>query len=150
MYDRIVRIGQPGALRQYAGTFEGKNPWDLATIAEARQLQQDLANNASAYRGGLGMPVTRIVAIDSSRQPADHVPIETLIEAGFATDKPLHLQLIVEQGAERDKSSDTGGADLHPVGTAGGAMIEVFDACFQIGKYGVDGYRRVFKDLRLV
>jgi len=148
MFERIVKLGSPNALRTYSGTYEGKQPTDLATINEARQLIDLLSREAPKYRQfGLAMPPMKMLAIDGGGQQAKYIDVEEMLSAGFSGDKPIHILIEVEQGAKRRTDSDLGDESIHPSETYGAFYVEVFDTAYSIALDRDGGLRRFFDGL---
>ena len=148
MFERIVKLGSPNALRTYAGTYEGKQPTDLATINEARQLIDLLSREAPKYRQfGLAMPPMKMLAIDGGGQQAKYIDVEEMLSAGFSGDKPIHILIEVEQGAKRRTDSDLGDESIHPAETYGAFHVEVFDTAYAIALDRDGGLRRFFSSM---
>lgn len=145
MFERILKTGAPNALRRYAGTYEGKQPTDLATIREARQLMDLLRQQAPRYREyGLAMPPMTMLAIDGGGQQAKFVNVQEMIDAGFSEEKPIHILIEVEQGAKRRTDADLGDESIHPAETYGAFHVEVFDTAYAIAADNDRGLRQFF------
>ncbi len=145
MFERILKLGAPNALRRYAGTYEWKQPTDLATITEARQLMDLLRREAQRYRQyGLSMPPMTMLAVDGGGQPAKFVNVQEMIDAGFSEEKPIHILIEVEQGAKRRTDADLGDESIHPAETYGAFHVEVFDTAYAIATDRDRGLRQFF------
>ena len=129
----------------YKSTYEGKLSTDLATIEEGRVLMGELQKNSPRFRGGMGLPEASLLAIGSNGGPtAIYIPIAELIDNGFPENKPIHLQLKIEQGAKRSTDDDFGDEYINPFRTTNGVMLEVRDSLDIIRKYGDFGFQRLF------
>jgi hypothetical protein len=134
----------------FASTFTGKQASDLATIAEGQVLLGELQRKSPQFRGGSGLPEASLVAIGVFAGQESYIPSEYLTLNGFPTDKPIHLQLKIEQGPKRltgdDQAPDN--PTVHPFKTQNGIMLEVRDALDIIRREGDSGFDRLFIEIK--
>lgn len=148
VFDRILKLGNPAALRKYAGTYKDKSIADVASIAEGWNLIDSLIANATHYRDyGLSMPPARLIALNESAGQSLYVEVDLMVSEGFSTELPIHLFMAVEQGDPRDTSNDTGGPEKFPLKTQNGILMEVHDCCYRIAAYGDTGYQMIFDEI---
>lgn len=147
--DGIPIVKDP--LFAFASTFTGKQASDLASIAEGQVLLGELQRKSPQFRGGLGLPEASLVAIGVSGGQESYIPSEYLVQNGFPLDKPIHLQLKIEQGAKRKTSDDQeeGNPTVHPFKTDNGIMLEVRDALDIIRRENDNGFERLFLEIKL-
>lgn len=136
----------------FASTFTGKQASDLATILEGRLLMEQMQTKSPQFRGGLGLPEASLVAIGVYGGQESYIPSEYLTLNGFPLDKPIHLQLKIEQGNKRAHAADDQAPDeptIHPFKTDNGIMLEVHDALDIIRREGDNGFERLFMEIKL-
>ena len=148
MFERILAARKADPLVKYASTYEGKLPTDLATIEEGIELVKALAVAALSYRGGLGLPEPKILAIGGrGGRNTLFIPAMEMADAGFPKDKPIHLFLKYEFGRNLDRSDVVGDEETNPHETAGAILLEVCDTAYQIAEYGDRGYKLIFDQI---
>jgi hypothetical protein len=127
MFERIVKVGKPDALKKYASTFAGKLETDTATIEEARLLSHLLSVESPNFRNGLALPKPDFIA-NGGGVGETYFDVAEMLADGFPIDKPIHLHLRYDMGGKI-------------------RMIEVHDAAYQVAVHGRAGYRGIFTDL---
>jgi hypothetical protein len=146
LFPRIAAEGSVEALKKWSSTYAGIESNELASINEGRTLSDVLVREAHNYRqNNMSLPTPALLAI-GGQAPRKYYPIAELVADNFPENKPIALQILIEQGPKKE-NADSQDPYLEPITTKGGIMMEVRDTAYNIAVYGEQGLQQTFDEI---